>query len=57
MPDPLLLQQSESGEVVPLRERVADMLAENDACGPGPVSRQEYLDDADALIALIEANQ
>jgi hypothetical protein len=37
----------------PLRERVADMLAENDAAGTGPVSRSEYLADADALIALV----
>lgn len=36
-----------------LRERVADTLAHNDACGAGPVSRSEYLADADVLIALI----
>lgn len=36
-----------------LRQRVADMLTKNDACGTGPLSRAEYLDDADALVALI----
>jgi hypothetical protein len=36
-----------------LREKVADALAHNDACGPGPVSRGEYLADADALLSLI----
>lgn len=30
--------------------RVADMLAYNDACGPGPVSRSEYLADAEAVL-------
>jgi len=36
-----------------VREKVADALAYNDACGPGPVSRAEYLADADAIIATI----
>jgi len=39
-----------------LRDCVADMLAENDAAGTGPLSRQEYLDDADALLALVAAH-
>lgn len=43
-------RSSESGD---LRERVADELHHNDICGIGPVTRKEYLDDADALIALI----
>lgn len=38
-----------------LPERMADMLAENDACGPGPVSRDEYVADARALLGLIQA--
>lgn len=29
------------------------MLAENDAAGTGPVSRGEYLADADALLGLV----
>jgi hypothetical protein len=36
-----------------MRERVADMLADNDAAGSGPVSREEYLADADALLNLV----
>lgn len=36
-----------------LQERVADMLTENDAAGPGPVSRREYLDDAAAILRLV----
>lgn len=36
-----------------LRDRVADMLAENDSAGPGPVSRSEYLDDARAILDLV----
>lgn len=38
-----------------LRERVADMLAENDAAGSGPVSRDEYIADADAVLGLVGA--
>lgn len=37
----------------PLSKRVAAALAYNDECGPGPVSREEYLADADVLIDLI----
>ncbi len=40
-----------------LRERVADMLAENDAAGGGPVSRGEYLADADALLSLVGSRE
>jgi hypothetical protein len=36
-----------------LREKIADELAENDQCGVGPLSRQEYLDDAEAVLSLI----
>lgn len=42
-------------EAVALREKIADELAHNDECGSGPLSRQEYLDDADALLGLIQA--
>jgi hypothetical protein len=44
-----MIQSSAHG----LRERVAGMLAENDKAGTGPLSRGEYLDDADALINLV----
>lgn len=54
MPDELHLHSD--GSEHDLRERVADALAHNDACGPGPVSRQEYLDDAATLIALVRAD-
>lgn len=36
-----------------LRDRIADELAYNDECGPGPVSRQEYEDDADAILRIV----
>lgn len=36
-----------------LRDVLADELARNDACGTGPVSRGEYLADADALIRIV----
>lgn len=46
---------AEGREYDTLRERVADMLAYNDECGPGPVSRQEYLEDAAEIIAAVRA--
>jgi hypothetical protein len=36
-----------------LREKIAVQLAENDQCGVGPLSRQEYLDDAEAIMSII----
>jgi hypothetical protein len=42
-----------SWEDVALREKIADELARNDECGPGPVSRQEYLDDAAAILRIV----
>lgn len=36
-----------------LREQIADELARLDDCGIGPVSRNEHLDDADAILQLI----
>jgi hypothetical protein len=40
-------------EDVELRERIADELVHNDECGPGPVSRQEYLDDAAVILRIV----
>jgi hypothetical protein len=34
-------------------DEVAEMLAENDKCGPGPVSEVEYRDDAAAILDLV----
>lgn len=39
------------------REKIADELAYNDECGPGPVSRQEYLDDADAILRIVREHE
>jgi hypothetical protein len=36
-----------------LREEIADLLAYFDQCGPGPVSRGEYLEDADDILKLV----
>lgn len=44
---------SPQGEDHELREKIADELARNDECGPGPVSRQEYLDDAEVILSMI----
>lgn len=38
-----------------LREEVAARLAYFDECGPGPVSRGEYLEDADEILVLMNA--
>jgi multidrug efflux pump subunit AcrA (membrane-fusion protein) len=36
-----------------LAAKIADELAYNDECGPGPVSRREYLDDANAILRIV----
>jgi hypothetical protein len=36
-----------------LAAKIADELAYNDECGPGPVSRSEYLDDANAILRIV----
>lgn len=36
-----------------LRRKVAAALAYNDECGPGPLSSEEYLADADELIKIV----
>jgi hypothetical protein len=43
----------EISENAPLREKIADELAHNDECGAGPVSWQEYLADADAILRIV----
>lgn len=35
---------------------IADELRRNDDCGPGPLSEQEYLDDAAAILRIVQAH-
>lgn len=40
-----------------LTAKIADELRRNDECGPGPVSDQEYLADAAAIVRIVNEHQ
>lgn len=40
-----------------LRKRIADELRRNDECGTGPLSDDEYMDDAAAILRIVIEDQ